>query len=50
MLFLDFDASDTALSSLTSEVVTLKHIDVESSIIATTCWDENDAIPNIAAD
>ena len=49
-LSFDYDASDTALPSLSSEVVTLKHTDVESFIIATTCWDENDAMPDIATD
>ena len=51
-LFLDsdIDVSDSRLSSLASEVVTLKRTDVESFIIATTCWDENDAIPDIATD
>lgn len=50
ILFLDSDESDGTLSDPTSEVVTLKHTDVESFIIATTCWDENDAIPDIDTD
>ena len=51
VLILDSDVSDSSsLTSLASEVVTLKHTNVESFIIATTCWDENDAIPDIAAD
>lgn len=49
-LFLDADETDGTLPNLSSEVVTLKHTDVESFIIATTCWDENDAIPNIDTD
>lgn len=49
-LSFDYDASDATLPSLSSEIVKLKHTDVESYIIATTCWDENDAIPDIAAD
>ena len=50
-LFLDDSGeSDSTLSDLTSEVVTLKHTDVESFIIATTCWEENDAIPDIDTD
>lgn len=49
-LFLDSVESDGPLPNLTSEVVTLKHTDVESFIIATTCWDENDAIPDIDTD
>ena len=49
-LFLDSDQSDCPLPCLPSEIVTLKHTDVESFVIATTCWDENDAIPNIDSD
>ena len=49
-LFLDSIESDCPLPRLASEVVTLKHTNVESSIIATTCWDENDAIPDIDTD
>ena len=49
-LFLDSGELDGPLPNLTSEVVTLKHTDVESFIIATTCWDENDAIPDVDND
>jgi hypothetical protein len=49
-LFLDSVESLGPLPNLTSEVVTLNRTDVESFIIATTCWDENDAIPDIDTD
>ena len=46
MLFPDNSgiSSDDKISQLASEVITLKHIEVESSIIATTCWNESDSI------
>ena len=44
MLFLDSGiSSDDKISQLASEVITLKHVEVESSIIATTCWNINDS-------
>ena len=42
MLFLDSGtiSSDDKILQLASEVITLRHIEVESSIIATTCWND----------
>ena len=42
-VFLNSDVTDDCISSLVSDVVTLTHISVESSIIATTCWDDDNS-------
>ena len=44
-VFLNSDVTDDCISSLVSDVVTLTHISVESSIIATACWND-DSEPN----
>ena len=44
-VFLNSDVTDDCISSLVSDVVTLTHVSVESSIIATACWND-DSKPN----
>lgn len=49
MLFLNSDVTDDSVSHLVSEVITMTHISVATSIIATTCWNEEggDQIPDL---
>lgn len=47
MLFLNSDVTDDSVSHLVSEVITLTHISVMTSIIATTCWNEDDSSATI---
>ena len=39
-VFLNSDVTDDNISSLVSDVVTLTHVSIESSIIATACWND----------
>lgn len=45
-LFLNSDVTDDSISHLVSEVVTMTHVSIESSIIATTCWND-ESKPNV---
>ena len=39
-VFLNSDVSDDSISRLVSDIVTIMHSSIESSIIATTCWND----------
>ena len=43
MLFLNSDVTDDSVSHLISEVITLTHVSIVTSIIATTCFNEDGA-------
>ena len=50
ILFLDSDLCNDRIAQLASKVVTLTQVSIETSIIATTCFDENDASLDIDED
>lgn len=49
LLFLNSDVTDESVSHLVSEVITLTHVSIMSSIIASTCWngEDDDLLPEV---
>ena len=53
MLFLNSDVTEDSVLHLVSEVISLTHISVMTSIIATTCWNgehNSDVIPEVSGE
>ena len=50
VLFLDYNTYDDKIAQLESEVITLNQVNVETSIVATSCLNETEDIPDIDDD